>query len=704
DANIRQNDHLAFAIYWVPVSTTNYNGPVRSSNFWHHSQMNNAFSLIWNHTFSPTLLNQARANAAGWRWNEVDTNPQEAFGLPQSNIDNMGTLCSTACFQYFGAPGPSNLNQWTYDYNDVLTKILGRHSLKMGGDFTRLYYLNNPVYAARPQFTFRNLWDFANDAPYSETGQFDAATGIPFANRQDNRVNLYGVFLQDDFKMRPNLTINAGIRWSYFGGFYSKQDNLSVQRFGAAPDTLNGLNLRVGGKLATPQKWNFGPQLGFAWLPAHSQGRVVVRGGFGINYNQNEIAIQATGNGNPPNAIQASFCCATPTAPVPAILYQTATDINSIFGYPPNPATITTFGTDNLPVPGSSPVFVTGFDSNPKTIANYHYSLDTQFQFPFEIVASLGYQGGEMRHLITQSNYNAIAAAYGQPLNPQVNVLDFYSNSGSSNYNAMIATLNHSFAHQFSIEAQYTWAKAMDENSGPYEEDPYPFNTHAAYGRSDYNVQNAFKVFGLWQPVFFRGEHSWAEKVAGGWSLSGIFNDHSGFPFNPVYNAVTSGGLYYNGSGYSQLRPAQYLGGAGRKTNNGSFMQATNPNFGGNGTQFFAPPLFENGPAFPATAAPPTPGIGRNSLNGPGYLGLDASLAKAFGLPSMRVLGEHSRIEVRVDTFNLLNKNNLDTARIDNVLGSVNPDGSINSVNSDFGVAGGSLGSRTVQLQARFSF
>ena len=230
DSDVTSKDHLSFAIYWVPVSTTNYSGPVRSANFWHHSQVNDAFSVIWNHTFSPTLLNQARANAAGWRWNEVATNPQAPFGLPTDNIDDIGTIGNQAGFQYFGAPGPSNLNQWTYDYNDVLTKILGRHSIKAGGDLTRLYYLNNPVYAARPSFNFRNEWDFANDAPYNENGQFDAATGIPFANRQDDRVNVWGFFVQDDYKIRPNLTINAGIRWSYFGAFYSKQNNLDVLR------------------------------------------------------------------------------------------------------------------------------------------------------------------------------------------------------------------------------------------------------------------------------------------------------------------------------------------------------------------------------------------------------------------------------------------------------------------------------------------
>ncbi len=121
DANVTQKDHISFAIYWVPVSTTDFNGPVRTANFWHHSQVNDAFSVIWNHTFSPTLLNQARANAAGWRWNEVATNPQAP--LRSSHRTNIGTTLGSAekptLVAFFGAPGPSNLNQWTYTYNDV---------------------------------------------------------------------------------------------------------------------------------------------------------------------------------------------------------------------------------------------------------------------------------------------------------------------------------------------------------------------------------------------------------------------------------------------------------------------------------------------------------------------------------------------------------------------------------------------------------
>jgi Carboxypeptidase regulatory-like domain len=706
DANIGQSDRLTFTLYWVPVETTFFNGPVRPANFWHHSQVNNAFSLIWNHTFSPTLLNQARANAAGWRWNEVATNPQAPFGLPQASIDAIGSSvgATPTTPQYFGAPPPTNLNQWTYTYGDVLTKIAGRHSIKVGGELTRLYYLNNPVNAARPAFTFHNLWNFANDAPYNQTGQFDSKTGVPFANRQDMRSNLWGFFVQDDFKILPNLTINAGLRWSYFGALYSKQDNLDVFRFGPSPNVLTGLSLRVGGNLYEPQQNNWGPQLGFAWQPEALQSKFVIRGGFGINYNQNQIAITSSGTGNPPNAVQANFTCPFPFTNNPScagtgIVYETASNPNSLFGYAPNPNTITPFDSNNLPLTGS-PILVTGFQSNPRTIANYHYSLDIQYQLPFNTVASLGYQGSQMRHLIVQNNWNAVAIARTIALNPRVNTLAFFQNSGIGSYNAMIANVRHNFSHGFQLEAIYTWAKALDENSGPFSKDPYPFDTHAAYGRSDYNVQNAFKLFGLWQPVFFHGTHSWLEKVVGGWSLSGIWNVHSGFPWDPHYNTT---GIYYQGSTYNQLRPAAIRPGAGSSTDNKVFQQDTNPNFGGNASQFYIGPTYVQGAAFPATSPAPVPGISRNSLNGPGYNGVDASLTKAFGLPKVSFLGENAKFEFRADSYNLFNKTNINVSSIDSVVGSVTPDGTV-TPNPAFGVAQRGLAGRTVQLQARFSF
>lgn len=327
DANVTSKDLLTFTLYWVPVDTTNYNGTVRSANLYHHSAVNDAFTVLWNHTFSPSLLNEARANAAGWRWNEIASNPQEPFGLPQivfgqPNIPQGAPTFGSIVLQDFGAPGPSVFNQWTYGYSDTLTKILGRHTLKAGGSLTRLYYLNEATYAARPSYNFINVWDFLNDAPYAEAGTFNPLTGTPTANRQDTRSNLWAFFVQDDFKIRPNLTINAGLRWSYFGSISTKQSNLSVAQLGTGASLLTALRMRQGGSLFTPQKLNFGPQIGFAWSPMKDQGKFVLRGGFGVNYNQEEIAISGNVGNNVPDVFNASFCCSFSGNPDPRILLR----------------------------------------------------------------------------------------------------------------------------------------------------------------------------------------------------------------------------------------------------------------------------------------------------------------------------------------------------------------------------------------------
>jgi hypothetical protein len=704
DANATAKDLLSFTIYWQPVTNTDYNGPVRAANLWHHTQVNDAFAIIWNHTFSPTLLNQARANAAGWRWNEVASNPQEPFGLPQDNIDTIGSSSNGAAVNFFGAPGPSNFDQWTYTYSDMLTKVLGNHSIRAGGELTRLYYLNNATYSARPSYTFHNLWDFANDAPYFESGQFNHTTGVPFANRQDDRINLWGFYVQDDYKLRPDLTVNLGVRWSYFGDFYSKENNLDVVQFGSGSSYLSDMSIRVGGGLQSSPKSNWGPQIGFAWQPPSLQGKGVLRGGFGMNYNQNEIAILANGTGNPPNAVSLGFTCPYPYTSNPScsgtpIVYAVGNSINSLFNYPANPNTITNFSSSNLPL--TSLASVTGFPANAHTITNYHYSLEGDYQLPYNTVATVGYSGDLMRNLLIQNLPIAIAAQYGWPMNTAANSVDFYGNQGSGNYNALVTTLNHNFANHFQAEAMYTWGKAMDENSGPYSEDPYPYDTNAAYGPSDYNVTNAFKLFGLWQPVFFH-DHSWAEKLLGGWSLSGIYNLDSGFPWNPQYSTQ---GIYQQGTYYS-IRPSGVTKGYSTSTSNKAYegLGGVNSDFNGNGTTYFTAPSYTLAPGYPNTAPGPAPGIVRNSLRGPGYNDLDGTVAKAFGLPSNRILGEDASFTFRVDAYNFFNKTNINDECIDTNLGPVNPDGTLGSPNGDFGVACGALGSRTVQMQARFSF
>lgn len=712
DADVTAKDRLTGTIYWVPADQTYYAGPVRPMNFWHHDVINDAFTGLWNHVFNPNLLNQARANAAGWRYNEVSSNPQAPFGLPTGQVQAIGSITP----QYFGAPGPGVYNQWTYTYSDIVTKVLGRHNMKFGGELTRLYYLNENPGSARPTFGFFNIWDFLNDAPQSQSGTYNPATGTPSVARQDNRENLWGAFAQDDYKVTANLTLNLGLRYNYFGSLYAKQGNMFVTTLGSGSALLPGLSVNRTSNLWTPQKLNFGPEVGFAYSPSRANGRIVFRGGYGLNYNEEEIAISANVYGNPGLTVSPNFTMSTPSSPNPGIVYNVASNVHSLFDYPPNPNVTaigaTFFGPNGLPTSGS-PIQVTAFPSTLPTMYVQHYSLDMEYDLGWRNVFTLGYSGSQSRHTFFHYDENAVASVKALPLNTRVNSVNFFGNIGHANYNSMIATLHHQMSHQFQAEVDYNWAKSMDTSSAPYELQLYPYNPQLSYGPSDYNVTNAVKIFGLWQPVFFHSGHSWAEKIVGGWTLSGIFNWHTGFPWTPIF--TTSGSLYCSTCNYTYLLPAAYLGGAGRDTSNSAFKSGpgvgngVNSNYPNaavakNAFAYFTPPAYTLGPAFPATggALPQAPGIGRNSLPGPRYRDFDATASKTFGMPRLR---EGSGLTLRADAFNVFNNLNFEPMGTSPSAVGAPTGGISNNISAtNFGQGTAALGARVLTLQANFNF
>ncbi len=699
DADVTSKDHASFAIYWVPSSFTRYNGGY-AYQFFNHDQINDAFSVIWNHTFSATFLNEARANAAGWRWNELSSNPQAPFGLPQDQLEGTPSIGNISIGS-LGVPGPSHLNQWTYGYKDVATKVLGNQTMKFGFDFTRLYYLNDPIGA--PNFTFYNLWDFMNDAPEAEGGPFQATTGIPGGYRNDNRQNMWGIFFQDDWKARPNLTLTGGLRYSYFGPLTDKNNNMGVLSFGSGSSLLTGITIRTGIDAWQAQKLNFGPQIGFNWSPLANNGKLVFRGGYGLNYNQQQIATANNNDGNPPGTSSVPGSSKNPTQINPNILYATSSSPTNIFGYPPNPSVITSFNTAGLPTVGNANLGA--LPGHMPTEYTHHYSFDMQWDIGQGWVASLGYVGSSSHHTLYNYDANGFGQIMGAPLNPLVNSVNTFGSQGKSNNNMMLADLKHQFSHTFSLESQYSWARSMDTNSGPYFRDPYLYNTRYAYGRSDFDINSYFKLFGVWQPVFFHG-NNWAEKLVGGWTLSGILTIHSGYGWTPVYQAPHQ--IYCNACnyGYQNLRPI-YNGRAGHSTSKSAFKTGSNfpnpgtANTGTNNDQFinnyFEVPNYSaaitDNPGQSSTTFIPAPGIGRNTFPGPGYRNVDLNVGKAFGLPKIPVLGENANIEIKANILNLFNNLNINPSSL-----------STNIANSNLGQATSALGARIINFQARFSF
>ncbi len=698
DYNATNKDLVAVSLYRVPVSTLSYNG-FRSANLFHHKATNEAETALWDHTFSSSLLNELRVNAAGWRWNELADNPQIPLGLPQTayigdpnNGNNIGTVCPGCNGP--GGPAGSIFDQWTYNLKDVVSKVQGSHTLKFGGEVTELHFVQDAPWSARPNWGFNNYWDFLNDAPSKEIGTFNPTNGEPTDVRKDSRSHILGLFAQDDWKLRPNLTVNLGLRWEYFSPLSFINNQLATVVLGAGANALTGMSIRTGGSLYAASKHDFGPQLGFAWSPrslgSHElNNKLVIRGGIGMGYTGEEEAITLNGWPNIP------FTDGGDTLLGSNIVYDFPSNPHQFLPYPANPNTILTFGTNNIPTQGA-PVGVTAFPANYPTSYSYRYSLEAQYDLGNQWVATLGYQGSAAHHLTRQYNLNEVYGAQGLALNMMINDVDYYAQDGNAHSNALLLELAHHFARSFEMDTEYRYAKSMDNGSQPYNVSNFQWTSGGDFGPSDYDVTHAFKMYGIYSPTLFHGERGWLEKVAGGWSFSGIFNAHSGFPWTPVFNStcnlIYSNGSCSNGSN-SQLLPAAYLGGAKQSYTNYTFL-SQNGNFPNGGSAYFTAPTFTSCAAvFPATCpgTPQAPGIGRNSFRGPRYFDVDFTLSKSFGLPTLPVVGEGAKIEFRMNAYNLLNSLNLNN--MDNVV-----------TDPHFGQATGALGSRTVEMQARFNF
>ncbi|HUB52618.1 MAG TPA: carboxypeptidase regulatory-like domain-containing protein [Terracidiphilus sp.] len=739
DYQATSKDLIAGTMYYTPSDNTSYDGTSRAYNLFHSNVENYSIGALYDHTFNDHIINQARADMAGWRWNQIKSNPQEPLGLPDDNISGQepaavapswvsnpssgGSVYGSATPNSFGPSVGSVFDQWTLNFKDVATWAHKTHNIKFGGNVTRLAYLDDITWAGGvvPSYTFNNIWDFLNDAPSTESITVNPLTGAPEPFRKDDRQMVYGLFVQDDWKLKPNLTVNLGLRWEYMPGMFEKYGHLYDVDLGSGSGLLTGLNIRTGGNEFSVPKGNFGPQVGFAWSPTKIGNRefgnkLVVHGGFGIGYDGLEQAITTNNRFNPPtvdNSTNTTQLWYQPWAQqignTAYLMYATGSSPYALSSFPANPSDVSTFnsaGLENGIAEG-----VTGFPSYMSTAYVYRYSFDSQYELPGLWVASLGYQGSTGHHLPIQINLlNALAQQLingSVPVNPLVSNIDWYYDGGFSSYNALLGELKHQMAHGVELDAQYHFAKSTDNGSNPYAEPDYQFQPGYNTGPSDFDSRQMFKVFGLWAPTIFHGQNSMYEKLLGNWTLGGILNFHSGFPYDPTYGGIACNAVY-PGSGDCGLRPATYLGGAGNsqstdtfKSNNGNFSKITS---GGSAAYFTAPAVVNNtgawsptvGPTLPLTPIPQAPGIERNAFVGPHYFDTDMTLTKAFVLPSMKVLGEDARVEFRANAYNLFNKLNLSNSGLDaNIY-----DATFGQVNQSNGVLTG----RTIEMEAHFKF
>lgn len=677
----------------------------------HTHRLNPSGFLAWVFTISPTLINEARFNFTRFAFNDLTANPDVNWAIPRTEIQSALPLSERIRFGAAqGDTTPAIFAQNTFAFRDMVTKVLTRHALRFGVEINREQDNNDYLGSGRPDIVFNGPWNFVTGAPIFEQITVQPTTGIPSGPLRHYRETDYGLFIQDDWKFRPNLTINLGLRWEYYSP--PTETNGELENIIPSSDPVTGL---VNAAAVLPKKqynstWrNFGPRIGFAWSPSRFASKAVVRGGFGIAFDRFDDVSYDNTRSNPPLLASYGVCCGSDTNPFVGgqIVYALGSNPRNPFSYPTIPALATSINpATNLPVipPGFSAPNVYANPVNSPTPYTYLYSLQTEYSLPKNWIATIGYQGSSSHDLLRIKNLQFF---YPQTSSQVGAVFSFTPDTGA-NFNALVTQLQHKFANQFQLSVTYTYSKSIDdlsdEGPGFTTNQTFPTNLRFERGPSDYDATHNFVTYGLWDLPILRGRNDWIGKIAGGWQASGDFQFHSGFPWTPV--ASNSCNLLLGGVTICPIRPIAFNGDAGKDHSTNAFLPSAtgfSPNFPNGAASYFT---LVNGPQPPGTTLP-APGVGRNSFRGPRFSAIDMSVMKEFGLPSMKFVGEAAKIQLRINAFNLFNKLNLApfTFGSGSTTISYNNDSSGNPVsNPQFGAALLGLAGRVVELEGRFVF
>jgi hypothetical protein len=723
--------------------------------------INTAATATWIRTISPTLVNEARLNFTRFFDDEVKSLGEANLVIPALNTNG---------FNFTGGPGlgvpgggglnygidsalPKILTQNTFEGRDTATWVRGNQAFKFGGEVRFEQDNSNRRIRSRPEFSFDNILSLANDAPFFENTQdIDPLTGAPPDTQRYFRTSSYGLFVQDDWKFKPNLTLNLGMRWEYQSPLTETKGRLTNYELGPN-GVIDGRVVPVD-KLYDSDLNNFAPRLGFAWSPRFDDGmlknllgedKLVIRGGFGIFYDRLFTNLFNNARFNTPfSAAGVGLCCGTPTDPdgTGQILYAFGA-AGSPLSYPANPALrggidpltgglLNPGGPVTLPggfVRRDIPVEINGAPRNLPNSYIYSYSLDFQYQLPHQIIAALGYQGSMGRKLIRTIDLNRYypgdsfncagcvnqkdevqeALANGTKItprltgNPNFDRIFFPLPDVNSSYNAMILRATRRYARGFQMEGVYRWSKSIDTSSfGRGAQQSDPSDQRLSRGPSDFDIRHNFILSGLWDIPIFRHRRDFIGKAFGGWQVNGILDLHSGFPWTPqqgccFFDRAADAANDANGDGKGNDFPTQYFGGAILNPTNQDFINGIFPN---GGRAAFG--VIEDCSDFPThcvtTKLRGPAGVGRNSFRGPNYRSFDLSIVKQTGLPSFLHLGEAANLEVRANFFNVFNLLNLPPFQTG---GRSNTDF---TNTGDFGRALSALAGRVTEFQFRFSF
>ena len=695
--NLTSSDAISRAIGDIPVKP-----------------LNSAATLIFIHTFSPSWLNEFRANGTRFADNGVTDFGNINLGIPYTYVQQ-GIPFPEIDYGVQGGPTtPSILAQNTIEVRDQATHTFGSHSIKIGGGFRWEQDNDNLLGGVRPDFDFAGLWNLANDAPFFELQTVDAATGRAPDTAPHFRSQTFYAYLQHDWKVTPTFSFNAGFRYELQTPWHRKAGAASYLPVpGTGPGgPLIGLSLQPVQNLYNTDYGHYAPKIAFAWNPNYNNNRFVVRGGFGVAYNHLDLSLFENTLQNGPGTFQFGVCCGESTldggTPYDGgLIDYVHGNGNNLNSFPANPAFAT--GVDaagfpnGFPGQGAPQIGIYGVGTKIRNPISYLYSLDTETLLPGNLALTVGYAGSLGRHYARLVNQNFLfptSYTTGGVTTTTPAGTDYLAQTDSSQaYNSLNVRVAKQLNHGLLFDGTYTYSKGMDNITNGDQSDSAanqtnPANNRSEWGPSDNDARNRFTGTVLYTTPKTHLGHRLLDELVSGYQASSIVTLHSGFSWTPVVN--NSFNAVPNASVVSPIRPIAYAPGAGqiligRSCSNAAFQTGSNfPNRGpggtGGGTSYYSI-------AQPSATVPYIPVVNRNSLTGPCYRDIDFSLGKQVQFEGF---GRSATLRFQANMYNAFNLLQLQPI--------FNEGFGTNIADVNFGKAQTADAGRVIELLARLQF
>lgn len=684
DFQLTPKDLLAASVYFSKLDNLGTSGtegsrPQADVPF---KPFNSAATLIYIHTFSQNWLNELRGNYTRFNDNEVvDGGDTVNYGIPYVNVQDYPSACCQFGVQA-ATTTPAAFAENTYEVRDTVTHVMGAHNFRMGVELRFEQDNDNLFGYERPTYAFDGLWAFANDASVYEAIYANPATGGPANTQRYYRSQDYAAFVQHDWKVTPDLTINTGLRWELFTPPYNKGSDINIPVLGPAGSELAGMKLVPRHYLWNFQYKNFGPRIGFAYVPSFIDRHMVIRAGYALAYNHLDAAIYNTTVENGPGVANFGKCCGSASGSA-GIIYALGSS-NSPASYPINPNLAVGVNANGFPNNGSVEVY--GIGGTIKYPSADEYSFEVQHDIGWRSTATIGYQGASGRHFARFVNQNFLYNNANTPI-----YAGYFTQTDSvMNFNALNLQLRHPVSKGIAFSLNYTYGKALDQvSNGDYADasanQTNPANNRSEYGPADYDARHHVVGTFLYQTPTIKTGSPLVTSLISGFQVNGIYTFTSGFPWTPVVSTYTTVPIVNGAAVQNIVRPLAYYGGAGNSCSTSAFTGTKPANFPNGGPAYFATTL-------PAGTTY-TPGIGRNSFRGPCYQDFDLTLAKEFGYGFH---DHHTLLRLQANMFNIFNLN--EAAPI------VNNNVENNVANPFFGLSPNGDAGRVIELQARFQF